>query len=55
MDALRHRPQDFLVPDRRHDFEIPVDYADDRRTGQRREVQIALPYRRAPLGSNNLE
>ena len=29
-DALIHRPEDFLVPDRRHPFEKPVDQSDRR-------------------------
>src|SRR6185295_58738 len=32
MDALRHRPQDLLVPNRRYGFEIAVDDADQRRS-----------------------
>ena len=34
VDPLRHRPQDFLMPDRRRHLEIAVDDADDRRAGQ---------------------
>src|SRR5207248_1603942 len=49
VDALGHRPQDLLVPDRRHEFEIAVDDADHRWAGQRRAVDIALAHRRAPL------
>jgi hypothetical protein len=38
VNPLRHRPQDLLVPDRRHGLEIAVDDADRRRARERRLV-----------------
>lgn len=48
MDALGHRPQDFLVPDRRDHLEIAFDDADDRRPFERRPVEFALADGRSP-------
>ena len=49
VDALRHRPQDLLVPDGRRRLEIAVDDADDRRAGERSLIEFALLDRRAPF------
>ena len=47
MHALRHRPEDLLVPDRRHLMEVAVDDADDPGTiAPHRAVYIPLAHRR---------
>src|ERR1700738_2880439 len=49
MDALGHGPEDFLMPDRRCEFEVTIDHADNRGTRQCRQVQIALADRWPPF------
>ena len=42
VDALGHRPQNLLVPDREHALEVPVDDADRARPLLRHAIDIAL-------------
>ena len=53
MDALGHRPQDLLVPDRRHHLEIAVDDADDAGRANAAAVHFALPHRRPPSSAGS--
>ena len=46
VDALGHRPQDLLVPDREHAFEVPVDDPDRLRPALRDPVDVPLGDRR---------
>ena len=46
VDALGHRPQDLLVPDREHALEVAVDDADRARPLLRHAIDVALGDRR---------